>query len=80
MTNKRTVTYEIEHCNSNCPYFYHNFYDEENIWCSLLDKKIYGYDGDFLMFQDYRERKIPKECPLPTSQNHSSAQKGGDLE
>lgn len=66
MNDKRTVTYEVEYCNSRCPHFYHNYYDGENIWCDLLGKMIYSYNNE-LPFRDLKMREIPKECPLPRS-------------
>ena len=59
----KKVVYEIEHCNSRCIHFYHNFYDGENIWCAKSNKKV--YDCDTLMnLEDYKERLIPEDCPL----------------
>lgn len=62
----RIVTYEIEHCNDMCPYFYYNFDDCDNIWCSKLNKRIYICD-DVPLCGDYKERPIPEECPLERS-------------
>lgn len=53
----------IEYCNSMCPHFYHKYSDYENIYCGKLDKKIFDYDGETIMF-DYSARKIPDECIL----------------
>lgn len=68
MAEKRIVTYKIEHCNNGCPHFYHNYYDRENIWCELLNEKIYDYDGDFLMWHDSKKREFPQNCKLPRSE------------
>ena len=59
---------KIEYCNSRCPNFYHNYEDNEKIYCVELDKKI---DDDDMaadkyvdVFCDLRRRPIPSECPL----------------
>jgi hypothetical protein len=54
----------IMHCNSNCPNFYHNFDDCENIWCTKLNKKVYDEDGSPCVWFDHIERPIPDGCPL----------------
>jgi hypothetical protein len=59
----KKVVYEIEHCNSRCIHFYHNFYDGENIWCAKSNKKVYDYSGNGV-WHDYEKRQIPEECPL----------------
>lgn len=61
---KKIVTYEIEHCNNRCPSFYHNYEDNENAWCSKLNKKIFDCDTIWYYGNDYEKRGIPKECPL----------------
>ena len=58
----KLVVYEIEFCNSRCPYFCHNFEDNENIWCSKLDKKIGNNDGE--IWFDQEKRLFPNDCPL----------------
>lgn len=63
---KKIVVYEIEHCNSTCIHFYHNFDDVENIWCGKLNKKVYDCDTP-MNIEDYKKRPIPKECPLDSS-------------
>jgi hypothetical protein len=56
---------EIEYCNTACPYFYHNYYDCENIYCSKLDKKIFEFNiNDQDIFFDMTPRLFPDECPL----------------
>jgi len=61
MTKKCELT--IDHCNCLCPYFYHNYEDNDNIYCNKLNKKIYECDdGD--AFFDLNQRGIPGECPL----------------
>lgn len=60
----KIVSYEIEHCNSSCRQFYHNYYDNENVWCSALNKKIFDCGDLDNIFNDHTEREIPKECPL----------------
>lgn len=54
---------KLHWCNSKCPYFYHNFEDGENIWCSELNKKIYDYNYEDC-FYDFKERAISDFCPL----------------
>lgn len=60
----KKVAYNIKYCNSLCPYFYHKYGDDDNIWCDKLEKRIYEYDGG-LIWGDMRERPIPSDCPLP---------------
>jgi len=69
MMVKRVVNYEIEDCNSQCPYFYQNFYDNEFIWCEILGKRIFEHHTKLIMF-DYSRREFPEDCPLPISQNN----------
>jgi len=66
MTHK-IVTYEIEYCNNLCPHFYHKYDDEENAWCSKLDQKIFDCDTDWIFWNDFEKREIPKVCPLENS-------------
>jgi hypothetical protein len=61
----KIVTYEIEYCNSGCPHFYHNYEDDDNVWCCLLDKKIFEFNESVLLYGDRKKRTIPEECPLP---------------
>lgn len=71
---KRLVTYEIEHCNSMCPHFFHNYKDGDNIWCELLKRRIFeNFDG--LIWDDMQQREIPQECKLPVAQNNGSTTK-----
>lgn len=58
------IVVKIEHCNHSCPYFYHNFYDNEHIWCAKLDKRIKECENGVNVFSDYRRRPIPEFCPL----------------
>lgn len=60
----KIVTYEIEYCNSGCPHFYHKYEDDDNVWCGLLDKKIFDFGESILLYGDSKKREIPKECPL----------------
>lgn len=75
----RVVTYNIEHCNAKCPHFYHNYKDWDNMWCDLLEKKIFEDDGG-LAWNDLRKRDIPKECPLPMVINCPLCKGGGTIE
>ena len=54
----------VEYCNSSCPYFYHNYYDLENIYCDLLNKKVYDCQDDCNATYDINKRAIPNNCPL----------------
>lgn len=54
---------QIRYCNSSCPYFYHKFSDNENMYCDKLKKKIFDDDGGDCTF-DAKPRPIPNECPL----------------
>lgn len=65
MDNVRIISYEIKHCNSMCIHFYYNYFDNENIWCDKLNKKIYECDDFPRWSGDFKERPFPKECPLP---------------
>lgn len=60
---KKIVVTTISSCNSQCPHFYHNFNDGENVWCDILDRKVSEYDGSCIIL-DFAKRPIPKECPL----------------
>ena len=63
MTEERIATLHIQHCNTRCPYFYHNYYDNENVWCAKLNQKVTDWEtGDLLI--DYKERPFPEDCPL----------------
>jgi hypothetical protein len=64
---KRTVTYDIENCNSTCPWFYYNYTDYDNIWCGKLNKRIFENEIP-LLCGDFRIREFPKECSLPISE------------
>ncbi len=60
----KIVSYEINHCNSLCRNFYHNYDDIENCWCLRLNKKIFDCDNNDDIFNDLKEREFPKDCPL----------------
>ena len=60
----RIVSYEIKYCNTQCPHFYHNYDDNENVWCAALNKKIFDVSNNNDIFHDLKERDFPKECPL----------------
>ena len=72
MTKVCILRIKVEYCNGECPHFYHMFEDNENCYCSKLDKKVYDWgQGDLLgecemNIMDYVHRKIPEECPLDT--------------
>ncbi len=72
---KRIVRFEIEHCNSQCPYFYQNYYDNDFIWCELLGERIFEDSTDLIMY-DFRRRPIPENCPLPIAQNNDLTKEG----
>lgn len=78
---KRIDSHEIEYCNSECSHFYHNYKDHENIWCDLLDRKIFeddGYENDEgEILYDSRKREIPKDCQLPIALENCPLFKGG---
>ena len=59
----KKCTIELKYCNSTCPYFYHKFSDNENIYCDKLKRKIFESVYDDGMW-DLKPRMIPKECPL----------------
>lgn len=59
----KKVNYTIKYCNSTCPFFYHNYDDHENIWCEELNKRVLLNDCDE-MFDDFKHRDIPENCPL----------------
>ncbi len=61
---KKLVTYKIEHCNSLCRQFYHNYDDDEHVWCAALNKKIFNFNNSDDIFQDLKEREFPTDCPL----------------
>lgn len=70
MTKLATVHKRVMFCNHSCPHFYHKFEDFENCYCSELDKKVYDYGYDPLVYEDpfmfdSVERPIPADCPLP---------------
>lgn len=56
--------YEIKFCNSSCRQFYHNYEDNENVWCAALGRKIFDCGESDNIFGDHTEREFPKECPL----------------
>ena len=60
----KLVTYEIHYCNARCSQFYHNYEDNENIWCASLKKKIFNADKNIDVFNDRVEREFPEDCPL----------------
>ena len=68
MTRLCIVEFKVEFCNSSCPHFYHRFDDQENCYCSKLNKKVYDYGYDPIgyedTFYDHVNRPFPKECPL----------------
>lgn len=56
---------KIKYCNNRCPHFYHDFYDHENIYCSILEKKILDCEENCREFwNDHMPREFPEECPL----------------
>jgi hypothetical protein len=60
----KIVKYEIHYCNSLCSQFYHNYEDNENIWCAELNKKIFDCGDNDNIFDDLTEREFPEDCPL----------------
>jgi hypothetical protein len=47
-----------------CLQFYHNYEDNENIWCAALNKKVFDCGDNDNIFDDLTERGIPYLCPL----------------
>lgn len=60
----KIVTYNINYCNSLCRNFYHNYDDDEHVWCSVLNKKIFDVDDNDNIFDDLSIREFPEDCPL----------------
>ena len=58
----KTVIYEVNWCNSRCPYFYFNYDRDEEIWCAKLNERI--FNGDDYNTCDLEEREFPDKCPL----------------
>lgn len=60
----KEVTIKIEFCNNMCPHFYHNYDDCDNIWCGKLGRKVYVGEGGDDCWNDFKQRPLPKDCPL----------------
>lgn len=62
------IIQEIEYCNHNCPYHFNNYNDCENLWCGLLNKKVFNLGEDevvwFTPVNDTSKRPVPIDCPL----------------
>jgi len=62
--SQKECTIVLNFCNSRCPNFFHNYEDQESVWCGKLGRKLYDAGpADDVMF-DFTHRKIPDCCPL----------------